>query len=98
LSNLRLILLVLSLGGVALAAILGRLAARRVLAPLAEVAATAQHISETEDLRARLQVRADHEVGRLATRFNTMLERLESSRAALDESVQAQRQLVADAS
>ncbi len=98
LSNLRLILLLLSLGGIALAAVLGRLAARRVLAPLGEVAATAQHISETEDLRARIQVRADDEVGQLATRFNTMLERLESSRAALDESVQSQRQLVADAS
>jgi two-component system, OmpR family, sensor histidine kinase MprB len=98
LSNLRLILLLLIAGGVALAAVLGRVAARRVLAPLAEVAGTAQHISETEDLGARIQVRADDEVGQLATRFNTMLERLQSSRSALDESVQAQRQLVADAS
>ena len=68
------------LGGIALAAALGRLAARRVLAPLAEVADTAQHISETEDLSARIQVRADDEVGQLATRFNAMLERLEASR------------------
>jgi two-component system sensor histidine kinase MprB len=98
LANLRLVLILLCAGGIGLAAVLGRLAARRVLAPLGEVAATAQHISETEDLRARIQVRADDEVGQLATRFNTMLERLESSRAALDESVQAQRQLVADAS
>src|SRR4029077_6075515 len=44
LSTLRLILLLLCAGGVALAAALGRLAARRVLAPLAEVADTAQHI------------------------------------------------------
>jgi two-component system sensor histidine kinase MprB len=98
LSTLRLILLLLIVGGAALAAALGRLAARRVLAPLAEVAGTAQHISETEDLGARIQVRADDEVGQLATRFNTMLERLQTSRTALDESVQAQRQLVADAS
>ncbi len=98
LSDLRLILLLLCIGGIALAAVLGRVAARRVLAPLGEVAATAEHISETEDLRARIQVRADDEVGQLATRFNTMLERLETSRAALDESVQSQRQLVADAS
>ena len=96
--NLRLILILLSLGGIALAAVLGRLAARRVLAPLAEVADTAQHISQTEDLGARIRVRADDEVGQLATRFNSMLERLQSSRSALDESVQAQRQLVADAS
>ncbi len=98
LSTLRLILLLVCLGGIALAAALGRLAARRVLAPLAEVADTAQHIGETEDLTSRLKVHADDEVGQLATRFNTMLERLEASRAALDESVRAQRQLVADAS
>jgi two-component system, OmpR family, sensor histidine kinase MprB len=98
LSNLRLILLLLCLGGVALAAALGRLAARRVLAPLGEVAQTASYITETDDLSKRLGVHADDEVGELATRFNTMLAHLESSRAALDDSVRAQRQLVADAS
>jgi two-component system, OmpR family, sensor histidine kinase MprB len=98
LSNLRLILLLLCLGAIALAVVLGRLAARRVLAPLAEVADTAQHISQTEDLGARINVRDDDEVGQVATRFNTMLERLQRSRSDLDESVQAQRQLVADAS
>jgi two-component system sensor histidine kinase MprB len=98
LHKLRFILLLLCLGGIALAAALGRLAARRVLAPLAEVADTAQHISETEDLTARINVHADDEVGALATRFNAMLERLEASRTALDDSVRAQRQLVADAS
>jgi two-component system, OmpR family, sensor histidine kinase MprB len=77
---------------------LGRLAARRVLAPLAEVSQAAQHISETEDLTSRIQVRNDDEVGQLATRFNAMLGRLERSRDALDDSVRAQRQLVADAS
>ncbi len=98
LRRLRIILLVLALGAIGLAVVLGRLAARRVLAPLAEVADTAQHISETEDLTSRIRVHADDEVGQLAMRFNAMLERLESSRAALDESVGAQRQLVADAS
>ncbi len=98
LSHLRLILGLLIVGGMALAAALGRVAARRVLAPLGEVAQTAEHISETEDLTSRLRVHADDEVGQLATRFNAMIERLERSRSALDESVQAQRQLVADAS
>jgi two-component system sensor histidine kinase MprB len=98
LSHLRLILVLLCLGGVALAAALGRLAARRVLAPLADVAQTASYIGETDDLSRRITVRADDEVGELATRFNTMLDHLETSRAALDESVRAQRQLVADAS
>jgi two-component system, OmpR family, sensor histidine kinase MprB len=98
LSTLRVILLFVILGGIALAVGLGRLAANRVLKPLSEVAETALHISETEDLTARIQVRDDDEVGQLAIRFNAMLERLEASRAALDESARAQRQLIADAS
>jgi len=48
LSKLRLILLLLLIGGVALAAVLGRFAAKRVLAPLAEVTRTAQVIGETD--------------------------------------------------
>ena len=98
LAELRLVLFLLCAGGIALAACLGRLSARRVLAPLAEVAQTAQHITETEDLTSRIQYHADDEVGQLAIRFNAMIERLEVSRGALDESVRAQRQLVADAS
>jgi two-component system sensor histidine kinase MprB len=98
LSNLRLILFLLCAGGIALAAVLGRLAARPVLAPLAEVAQTARHVEETEDLASRIHYHADDEVGQLAARFNAMIERLQGSRAALDESVRAQRQLVADAS
>jgi two-component system sensor histidine kinase MprB len=98
LSRLRLILLLVCAGGVALAAALGRLAARRVLAPLAEVTRTAELIGETDDLSRRIAVHADDEVGQLAIRFNQMLVRLEKSRSELDMSVSAQRQLVADAS
>jgi two-component system, OmpR family, sensor histidine kinase MprB len=98
LSMLRLVLLLVILGGVAMATALGRMAGRRVLAPLAEVAQAAQHIGETDDLSRRLRVHADDEVGQLATRFNAMLDRLESSRAELDDSMRAQRQLIADAS
>jgi two-component system sensor histidine kinase MprB len=98
LSELRFILLILAALGIGLAAVLGRLAANRVLAPLAEVAETAQHVSETEDLSARIHVHAEDEVGQLAQRFNAMIERLQGSRMALDESMAAQRQLVADAS
>jgi two-component system sensor histidine kinase MprB len=98
LSDLRLVLLLVLLGGVAIAGVLGRVASRRVLAPLAEVADVAQEIGETDDLTKRLNVRADDEVGQLATNFNAMLDRLEASRDALDESARAQRQLVADAS
>jgi len=98
LTHMRLILVLLCAGGIALAAALGRVAARRVLAPLAEVAGTAQYIGETDDLSHRIKIHAEDEVGQLARRFNAMLERLQGSRAALDESVRAQRQLVADAS
>ena len=98
LSELRLILILLCAAGVALAAALGRVAASRVLAPLAEVAHTAEQIGETDDLSHRLRIHADDEVGQLAMRFNAMLEHLQGSRAALDDSVRAQRQLVADAS
>ncbi len=98
LAHLRLILLALCAAGVALAAVLGRLAAGRVLRPLAEVSQTAERIGETDDLSTRLRIHADDEVGVLAARFNHMLERLEASRAELDDSVHAQRQLVADAS
>jgi two-component system sensor histidine kinase MprB len=98
LSSLRLTLVLVLIGGVVVAGLLGRLASRRVLRPLNEVAATAEHIGETDDLSMRLRVHADDEVGQLATRFNAMLDRLQRSRSALDDSVRAQRQLVADAS
>jgi two-component system, OmpR family, sensor histidine kinase MprB len=98
LAHLKLILLVLCAGGIALAAALGRMAARGVLSPLAEVAQTAKYIGETDDLSHRIAIHAEDEVGQLARRFNAMLERLQGSRTALDESVRAQRQLVADAS
>jgi len=98
LSTLKWILTVVFLLVVGLAALLARMATRRVMRPLAEVTATAQLIGETDDLSQRIAVHEDDEVGQLATSFNEMLERLESSRAQLDASVTAQRQLVADAS
>jgi two-component system sensor histidine kinase MprB len=98
LSRLRLVLLLVFLAGIVLAAVLGRIAARRVLRPLSEVTDTARTIAHTDDLSLRLAVHADDEVGELAARFNEMLERLDESRTALDSSVRSQRQLVADAS
>jgi two-component system sensor histidine kinase MprB len=98
LRTLRWVLAVVFLLVVGMAALLARMATRRVMRPLAEVTATAQLIAETDDLSQRLAVHEDDEVGQLATRFNEMLERLEHSRAQLDASVTAQRQLVADAS
>jgi two-component system sensor histidine kinase MprB len=91
LGRLRLILLALCAAGIALAAFLGRLLARNLLAPILRVSDAARHISETEDLRRRIAVDSHDEVGELALRFNAML-------ATLEASIGAQRQLVADAS
>jgi two-component system sensor histidine kinase MprB len=98
LQTLRWMLALVFLLVVGLAALLARMATRRVMRPLAEVTATAQLIGETDDLSQRIAVHEDDEVGQLAARFNEMLERLERSRAELDASVTTQRQLVADAS
>jgi two-component system, OmpR family, sensor histidine kinase MprB len=69
-----------------------RLTAGRILRPIAELTAAAEHVARTGDLTARLRsTGTSDEVGRLASSFDTML-------AALHESLTAQRQLVADAS
>jgi two-component system, OmpR family, sensor histidine kinase MprB len=91
LAQLRWVLLALVLGGIALAAVLGRLAARHLVAPVTRVTEAARHIARTEDLARRIDVTSHDEVGELAMRFNAMLDTLEGS-------IAAQRQLVADAS
>jgi two-component system sensor histidine kinase MprB len=98
LGRLRLILLLVCIGGVALAAALARIVTRRVTAPLRAVADAVDHIAQTDDLARRIAVSSDDEVGQLARRFNGMLDSLHASREALAGSVTAQRQLVADAS
>jgi two-component system, OmpR family, sensor histidine kinase MprB len=52
----------------------------------------------TQDLSGRIEPSGEDELGRLAVTFNAMLDALEHSMNALDASVHAQRQLVADAS
>jgi two-component system sensor histidine kinase MprB len=91
LERLRLILLLVCLGGIALAAGLGRLVSRSFVAPIANVTEAARHIAATEDLGRRIEVTSQDEVGELAAHFNAMLDTLERS-------IAAQRQLVADAS
>ncbi len=70
---------------------LARLSAGRILRPIADLTAAAEHVSRTRDLTAAIGLTGTDEVGRLGTSFDTML-------AALHESVTAQRMLVADAS
>jgi two-component system sensor histidine kinase MprB len=98
LSRLRLILALLDLGGIALAALLGRLVAGAAVAPLRRLGQATEHIALTRDLSGRIETSGGDEIGTLATSFNAMLDALEQSMSALDASVHAQRQLVADAS
>ena len=91
LGRVRLILLLVAAGGVGAAALLGALVARSALAPVRRLTEETEIVTETGDLGRRLDVHGTDELSRLGSSFNTML-------GALDESQQAQRQLVADAS
>jgi two-component system, OmpR family, sensor histidine kinase MprB len=98
LSHLRLILALISLGGIALAALLGRLVAGAAVLPVKRLTGATEHVAETMDLSERIESVGEDEIGRLARSFNAMLDALGRSMSALDASVHAQRQLVADAS
>ena len=91
LRNAALLLAALTVASAGLTYGLARLSAGRILRPVADLTAAAEHVSRTRDLSARLGVRGTDEIGRLGTSFDAML-------AALDDSVTAQQQLVADAS
>jgi two-component system sensor histidine kinase MprB len=91
LAQLRTWFLLVAIGGVALAALLGALVARAALRPVRRLTDAAEHVAETHDLTRRIEVSGNDELNRLAVSFNTML-------AALEQAVAAQRQLVADAS
>jgi two-component system sensor histidine kinase MprB len=86
-----LLLVALTVTAGAVTYVLARLTAARVLRPIAVLTRAAEHVSRTRDLSARIGATGADEVGRLGASFDTML-------AALDDSVTAQRQLVADAS
>jgi two-component system, OmpR family, sensor histidine kinase MprB len=91
LDRIGLFLILVALGGVVIAAILGLLVARGALTPVKRLTTTVERVTETQDLSERIDVEGKDELSRLAASFNTML-------AALEESTRAQRQLVADAS
>ena len=92
LSGVLLILALVSVGGVALAAALGVLVARTALAPIGRFTSGTEAVAADPDVSRRMEVgSADDELSRLARSFNATLD-------ALERSVEAQRQLVADAS
>jgi signal transduction histidine kinase len=87
-----LIILVLSAG-------LGFILARVALAPVERVTNVAAHISETQDLGKRVEYQGPaDEIGRLASTFNKMLERLASARRSLEDAYATQLRFVADVS
>jgi two-component system, OmpR family, sensor histidine kinase MprB len=91
LSRLRVILLLVSLGGVAAAALAGALVSRATLAPVRRLTAATERIAKTGDPSERVPETGRGELARLGTSFNTML-------GALEESLETQRRFVADAS
>jgi two-component system, OmpR family, sensor histidine kinase MprB len=91
LARLRIVLLVLVVLGTAFAAAMARLFSRPVMQPITDLTRTAEHIEATGDLGRRIGARGRDEVGRMAERFDAMLDRVQASQVA-------QRRLVADAS
>jgi two-component system sensor histidine kinase MprB len=93
LSHELLLMIVIAAAGIALAALLALLVSRTALAPIARFTRQTESIAARPELleTERLEVTGDDELARLAASFNTTLD-------ALEQSVNAQRNLVADAS
>jgi two-component system sensor histidine kinase MprB len=91
LDRLRSILALVSLGAVALAALLAALVSGATLAPVRRLTAAAERIAETGEPSERVPEGGRDELARLGASFNTML-------ASLEESLETQRRFVADAS
>ena len=85
------LLVVLVPAGAIGAAVVARLAAGRVLRPVGRLTETVERIRATGDLSTPIETPGQDEISRLGQAFAAMT-------AALDESVGAQRRLVADAS
>jgi two-component system, OmpR family, sensor histidine kinase MprB len=91
LDRIVLVLLLVGGAGVALGAGLGALVARTALAPVSRFTRRTEELAADPDPSRRMEVVGRDELARLAGSFNTTLD-------ALEESVEARRHLVADAS
>ena len=89
--RVTLVLVLVSLGGVVLAAALGGVVGGSAMRPVRRLMRGTRYVAATQDLSRRVDAVGDDELAGLARSFNSMLE-------ALAESRRAQRQLVADAS
>ncbi|HET6386951.1 MAG TPA: HAMP domain-containing sensor histidine kinase [Armatimonadota bacterium] len=79
------------------AALGGLFLAGRALAPVRRIGQTAREIS-ARDLSRRLPVSGNDEFSELAVTFNAMVARLEQAFQSLQQSLEQQRRLIADAS
>jgi two-component system sensor histidine kinase MprB len=91
LHRLRLILILVTLGGIVAAAAGGALVSRTTLAPVRRLTDATERVARPRAPRARVPVGAHDEIARLGASFNTML-------AALEDAIETQRRFVADAS
>jgi two-component system sensor histidine kinase MprB len=91
LNRLKLILLLVSLGGIVLAAAGGALVSHTTLVAVRRVTDAAERVTSTLDTSERVPEKGKDELGRLAVSFNAML-------AALEEAIETQKRFVADAS
>jgi two-component system, OmpR family, sensor kinase len=87
------------LGGTLLASLAGVAIAGRAMRPIASLTATAREIATTRDPSRRMPAPVvDDEVGELALTLEEMLRALDAARSEREQSLQKQREFVADAS
>ena len=91
LDHIAFVLVLVGAAGIALGAGLGAVVARAALAPVARFTTRSEELAANPDPSQRMDIHGRDELARLARSFNTTLD-------ALERSVEAQRQLVADAS
>jgi two-component system sensor histidine kinase MprB len=91
LSNQLILLIVIGAAGIAIAGLMGLVVARTALSPITRFTRRTEDLTSHVDLSQRLEVKGRDELARLAQSFNQTLD-------ALSRSVEAQRNLVADAS
>ncbi|MFJ8477776.1 sensor histidine kinase [Kitasatospora sp. NPDC094011] len=90
LQGLAVLLGAVSLGGILLAAVAGRLVAHSSLKPVDQLTDAVEHIARTEEVGTTIPVHGDDEIARLSTSFNSMSTALANSR-------ERQTRLIADA-
>jgi len=87
------------LGGTLLALLAGLAVANRAMRPIKALTGLARQITSTRDPSKRIPVpAADDEVGELARTMDGMLQALDEARAEREQSLDRQREFVADAS